>query len=83
MVAVPEVVRNKALAADASSWLDALPTLIADLEQDWAVSVGRVYQDATEAFVAEATRADRTEVVVKILVFGRIRPTFSMFRDSW
>lgn len=68
MVAVPEVVRNKALAADASAWLDALPTLIADLEQDWAVSVGRVYEDATEAFVAEATQADGTEVVVKILI---------------
>jgi len=33
-VLVPEVVRNKALSAGASAWLDELPGLIAGLERD-------------------------------------------------
>jgi streptomycin 6-kinase len=54
-VLVPEVVRNKALAAGATVWLDELPGLIADLERDWDITVGRPFPDATEAFVAEAS----------------------------
>ena len=52
---MPEVVRNKALAAGATAWLDELPGLIADLERDWDITVGRPFPDATEAFVAEAS----------------------------
>jgi len=48
------VVRNKALAARAAQWLDDLPGLIASLERDWQITVGRPFPDATEAFVAEA-----------------------------
>jgi streptomycin 6-kinase len=53
-VLVPEVVRNKALAAGATAWLDELPGLIADLEHEWGITVGTVFPGATEAFVAEA-----------------------------
>jgi streptomycin 6-kinase len=53
-VSVPAVVRNKALAAGAARWLDDLPRLIASLERDWQITVGRPFPDATEAFVAEA-----------------------------
>jgi streptomycin 6-kinase len=54
-VLVPEVVRNKALAAGAAAWLDELPGLIEDLERDWGITVGRPFTGATEAFVAEAS----------------------------
>jgi streptomycin 6-kinase len=53
-VSVPAVVRNKALAAGAARWLDDLPGLIASLERDWQITVGRPFPDATEAFVAKA-----------------------------
>ncbi len=51
---VPEVVRNKALAAGAADWLDELPSLVTAIECDWNITVGRPFPDATEAFVAEA-----------------------------
>ena len=67
---VPVVVRNKALVAGASRWLAGLPELIAGLEQERSIAVGRAYPDATEAFVAEATLEDGTAAVLKLLVPG-------------
>ena len=49
---MPAVVRNKALAAGAAQWLEDLPDLVADLEREWSITVGRPYDGATEAFVA-------------------------------
>jgi streptomycin 6-kinase len=68
VIEVPRAVRNKALAAGASSWLDDLPALVARLEQDWSIVVGRAYRGGTEAFVAEATLHDGTAAVVKLLI---------------
>ncbi len=68
MIDVPAVVRAKADAAGATDWVDHLPALVTDLERDWSITVGRTFTDATEAFVAEATRADGTAAVLKILV---------------
>jgi streptomycin 6-kinase len=68
MVEVPEAVRRKALAAGAGRWLADLRSLVADLERDWAIAVGRAYPDATEAFVAEATDDGGTPAVLKLLV---------------
>lgn len=65
---VPEVVRNKALAAGASAWLDELPALVAALERAWSIRVGRPFGAGTEAFVAEATAEDGTRAVLKIPV---------------
>jgi streptomycin 6-kinase len=65
---VPATVRAKALAAGAHAWLAALPALVADLERDWSMTVGRVFPDATEAYVAEVVRADGTPAVLKVLV---------------
>lgn len=65
---VPEVVRQKALAAGACAWLDDLPLLVAGLEQDWGIVVGEAYTDSTEAFVARATCEDGTPAVLKLLV---------------
>jgi streptomycin 6-kinase len=63
---VPPAVRNKALAAGARRWLRDLPSLVAELEQEWSISVGRPYEDPTEAFVAEATLRDSTPAVLKL-----------------
>ncbi|MFB9833822.1 aminoglycoside phosphotransferase family protein [Actinoallomurus acaciae] len=65
---VPEVVRNKALAAGATRWLDDLPSLVADLSREWGIGVGAAYPDGTEAFVAEATLDDGTPAVLKLCV---------------
>ncbi len=55
---------NKALAAGAARWLDELPGLIASLERDWRITVGRPFPDATEAFVAKARPAS----VLKLMI---------------
>ncbi len=65
---ITEVVRNKALAAGAAPWLDELPGLVADLEHEWSISVGRTYAGGTEAFVAEATLEDGSDAVLKLLI---------------
>jgi streptomycin 6-kinase len=65
---VPEIVRKKALAAGAASWLDRLPALVVELEREWAIVVGRPYSGGTEAFVAEATLDDGTAAVLKLLI---------------
>jgi streptomycin 6-kinase len=70
MIEVPTVVRNKALAAGAETWLERLPALVSGLEADWSIAVGRPYGGGSEAFVAEATLADGTPVVLKVLVPG-------------
>jgi streptomycin 6-kinase len=68
VVVVSGVVRNKALAVGAEQWLADLPDLIADLEASWRIEVGRPFDDATEAFVAEATLEDGTPAVLKLVV---------------
>jgi len=58
------------MAAGAERWLDELPALIASLEREWSLTVGRAYDDATEAFVAAARLDDGTPAVLKLLVPG-------------
>jgi streptomycin 6-kinase len=65
---LPDVVRRRALASGAAAWLDQLPSLVADLEREWSIAVGRPYTGGTEAFVAEATRDDGTAAVLKLLI---------------
>ena len=60
--------REKALAAGAEAWLEELPVLVAAVEEDWGISVGRPYRDSTEALVAEATCPDGTLAVLKLIV---------------
>ena len=68
MIDVPPVVREKALAAGAGAWLRDLPVLLSDLEHRWGIAIGRAYDGGTEAYVAEATRADGTPAVVKLMI---------------
>jgi streptomycin 6-kinase len=65
---VPPIVRRKAVAVGAERWLDALPGLVADLEREWAITVGATFGDGTEAFVAEATLDDGSAAVLKLVV---------------
>jgi hypothetical protein len=51
---VPPVVRRKALAVGAGEWLNALPGLVEELAARWSLTVGRVFEDATEALVLDA-----------------------------
>ncbi len=67
-VTVHPVLRSKAEAAGAAGWIADLPGIIAGLEQDWSITVGRPYDSSTEAFVAEATLADGTPVVLKLMI---------------
>ena len=48
--------------------LAGLPSLVASLQRDWSITVGRAYPDATEAFVAEATVDDGRPAVLKVVV---------------
>jgi streptomycin 6-kinase len=68
VIQVPEVVRQKAFAVGAGSWLDDLPLLVASVEHEWAIAVGDAYSDSTEAFVAKATCEDGTAAVLKLIV---------------
>ena len=68
MIEISDVVRNKALVAGAGAWLDALPELVVELERDWDLTVGRILDGATEAFVAEAAVGDGTKAVLKLIV---------------
>jgi streptomycin 6-kinase len=65
---VPEMVANAAGAWGADGWLRDLPRLIAELEAEWSVSVGRPFPHSSEAFVAEASLADGTPAVLKLLI---------------
>lgn len=66
--ALPATVQAKAEAAGAHDWLRGLSQLVAGIEEDWAVKVGRVYPDATEALVADVTTADGSPAVLKLIV---------------
>jgi streptomycin 6-kinase len=65
---MPDVVRNKAIAAGADAWLLALPALVASLEDEWDLTAGRVYPHATEAVVIEVALVDGTPAVLKLVV---------------
>jgi streptomycin 6-kinase len=67
-IEVPDIVRRKAVACGAAPWLEELPVLVADLEREWSIAVGRPYSGGTEAFVAEVSLGDGTPAVLKLLI---------------
>jgi streptomycin 6-kinase len=68
VIEVPAVVRNKALAGGSAQWLDELPVLLASIERDWDIDIGRPFPDATEALVAPATFDNGVRAVLKLIV---------------
>ncbi len=65
---IPDVVANVAVARGAEEWLRDLPGLVAELEAEWSISVGRPFRHSSEAFVAEASLDDGTPAVLKLLI---------------
>lgn len=65
---VPEPVRRRALAEGQAgeAWLAGLAGAVGDLAIEWDLSIGRTLSGGTEAFVAEVTRADGREAVLKL-----------------
>lgn len=88
-VRIPDVLRNHAVAAGADGWLDELPALVRQLEQDWDMTVGGPLAGGTEAYVAEATTATTAatgsgrSAVLKLLIplsGGRARHEITALR---
>jgi streptomycin 6-kinase len=67
---VPETVRNKVRRAGREDWLAGLPERVAELERDWAISVGEPYGRGTEAYVARALTHAGEPVVLKLIAPG-------------
>jgi streptomycin 6-kinase len=68
VIRLPTPVRSMAVRVGAAHWLDALPDLVGELEDEWSITVGPGYGDATEAFVAEAALEDGSLAVLKLAV---------------
>jgi streptomycin 6-kinase len=68
LIDVPDIVRTKAMQAGEERWLRDLPSLVADLERKWSIVLGSTLAGGSEAFVAEATMADGTPAVLKLLI---------------
>jgi streptomycin 6-kinase len=67
-LAIPETVRNRAIAAGLASWVDSLPDLVGELEAEWGFRCGEVLSGGSEAFVAEAVLDDGRQAVFKLLL---------------
>ena len=66
-----KVLRNIAAQGEAgASWLEALPSLLGRLEVEWSIKIGRLFPNATEAFVSEAVTASGQPVALKIPIAG-------------
>jgi streptomycin 6-kinase len=69
-----KVLRNIGSQGEAgTSWLEALPSLLGRLEAEWNLKVGRLFPNATEAFVSEAVTADGQPVALKIPIPGLVK----------
>jgi streptomycin 6-kinase len=70
--AIPDKVSRNAQEQGAAgrAWLAGLPQQIAEIERDWAITVGEMTENATEAFVAFARTADGGDAVLKIVMPG-------------
>ena len=54
------------MGADGQAWLAALPGLIADLEREWGIAVGRGLPGGSTSYVARAQCADGSRAVIKV-----------------
>jgi streptomycin 6-kinase len=66
VIALPDVVRNKATTLGATAWLDGLDALVEHLCSQWSLRLAATYAGGTEAYVAAATLPDGTECVLKV-----------------
>jgi streptomycin 6-kinase len=68
VIELPPYVREKALSEGQSAWIEALPSLVAEIAAEWQITVGRTLHGGSEAYVAEATTSDATPAVLKVLI---------------
>jgi streptomycin 6-kinase len=69
-----KVLRNIASQGESGAcWLEALPSLLGRLETEWGIKAGRLFPNATEAFVSEAVTADGQPVALKIPIPGQVK----------
>jgi streptomycin 6-kinase len=62
--------RVAALGAAGAAWSASLPEVLAGLERDWSIVVGRGLPGGSASYVARARRADGSRAVVKVAVTG-------------
>ena len=62
--------RVAAMGAAGASWTAALPGVLAGLERDWSITIGRGLPGGSASFVAHARREDGSAAVVKVAVTG-------------
>jgi streptomycin 6-kinase len=69
-IVVPDIVAAKAVVDGdgGRGWVDALPRIVAELEEQWSIRVGDQLSGGTSAYVAQAQTSDGTAVVVKVVV---------------
>jgi streptomycin 6-kinase len=65
-----KLLRNISTQEAGAAWLEALPSLLGQFEAKWNIKVGRLFPNATEAFVSEAITADGQSVALKIPIVG-------------
>ena len=58
------------MGAEGTAWRPALPEVLAALEHDWSITIGRGLPGGSASFVARARRADGSSAVVKVAVSG-------------
>ncbi|SDT02709.1 aminoglycoside phosphotransferase family protein [Microlunatus soli] len=68
MLAIPEIVRARAVSQGAESWLAGLDDQVRRLAARWGLQLGDVLDGGTAALVVEVTMADRTPAALKISV---------------
>ena len=62
--------RLAAMGESGRVWSAALPGLIADLEREWSITVGRPIPGGSASYVARAVRADGSAAVLKIALIA-------------
>jgi hypothetical protein len=60
--------RLAAMGEQGRAWVAALPELLAQLEQQWSISLGRAIPGGSGSYVAMATNANGSPAVVKVAV---------------
>ncbi len=62
--------RLAAMGESGHAWSAALPGLIADLEREWSITVGRPIPGGSASYVAWARRADGSAAVLKVALLA-------------
>lgn len=58
------------MGAEGAAWTAALPEVLAALEREWSITIGRGLPGGSASFVARARRADGGSAVVKVALTG-------------